>query len=274
MLLALTVLLAGCAGSSAIPVESIAPTLPATAETVTVRSVRDGDSLQVARADGSVAEVRLIGINAPERDECGGAAATAALEAMLQSEPVAIDAVAEDRDQYGRLLRFVYAAGENLNLALVAAGHAVVVQTGSSLQEELIRQEDEAIEAGRGLWAADACGDEPPAPIVIDGYVTDPPGADDADLNAEWVAVANRGDEPVDLDGWVLRDESTVNRFRFAATTVLDHGAVLRVHSGCGSDTATDVYWCSEIPVWSNGGDTIILQSPSGTVIAVLRYSE
>lgn len=275
LLLGLGALVAGCTHSPTAPVTISAPRIPAANNEVTIRTVRlvwDGDSLVVAAADGSESEVRLLGINAPEHDECHGDLATIALEEMLTEQGVVLVADGADRDQYGRLLRQVYVDGTNVNLALVAAGHAVAVQTGHSMQAEFLEREDEAIDAALGMWAPDACGAAAGGDIVIADFVADPPGADGANRNAEWVALANHGEEPVDLGGWILRDESTANRYQFATTAEIAPGATVRVHSGCGNDTEDDLYWCSENPVWSNGGDTIIVQDPAGTVTALTRY--
>jgi len=275
LLLAIGALLAGgCARHPTVPATINAPELPRVGDVATVLQVRDGDSLQVAATDGSVPEVRLLGINAPERDECHGDAARTALEEMLQGQQVVLVRDGDDQDQYGRLLRYVYASEANLNLDLVTAGHAVAMQTGHFLQADFLAGEDQAIDARRGLWAGDACSAAADRDIAIADFVADPPGADGDDLNAEWIAIADNGDEPIDLGGWTIRDESTANRYRFAPTALIDPGAVIRVHSGCGDDTGADLHWCSDGPVWSNGGDTIIVQDDSGTVIAVARYPD
>ena len=35
----------------------------------------------------------------------------------------------------------------------------------------------------------------------------------------------------------------------------------------------TEVFWCSDGPVWNNGGDTALLLDPAGNVAGRLRYS-
>ena len=93
----------------------------------------------------------------------------------------------------------------------------------------------------------------------------DPPGPDDDVLEDEWVEIENPGSESVDLAGWTLRDESTSNRFTFEAGT-LAPGQRLRLRTGCGADTATDIHWCSPAGVWSNRGETVLLLAPSGAI--------
>jgi len=58
---------------------------------------------------------------APERDECFGDQARAALSDLLAAGPLQLD-IQDERDQYGRLLAYAYAGGTFVNLSLVAAG--------------------------------------------------------------------------------------------------------------------------------------------------------
>lgn len=81
------------------------------AERFVVTAIVDGDTLDVEDADGSGHRVRLIGIDTPEKGQCGYRAATEALEALL---PVGgevdllpnTEADALTVDKYDRLLRY------------------------------------------------------------------------------------------------------------------------------------------------------------------------
>ncbi len=42
----------------------------------------------------------------------------------------------------------------------------------------------------------------------------------------------------------------------------------MNVRSGCGTDTATDLYWCnSGSAVWNNDGDTAFLFDPDDSLV-------
>jgi len=239
---------------------------------VTIERVFDGDSF-LAVTDGGEAEIRMLGINAPEGDECHGSAARETLERFLASGTITLVADGEDRDQYGRLLRYVYVDGLNVNLALLAGGDAVALQGDHSLDTRFSSVGDIAANDTLGLWAPDACGSEVLPDIQILDYVYNPPGRDEENMNSEWVAVVNRDAAPINLGGWVLRDESSRHRFSFPANFILVPGADVLVHSGCDEDTQANLYWCAAGPVWSNGGDTIILQLGDGTVVARERFA-
>jgi len=235
--------------------------------------VFDGDSLLVTLNGGVDVEVRLLGVNAPEGSECHGDAARDTLEQLVESGPLFLVEDLADTDQFDRLLRYLYVDGLNLNLAMIANGDAIVLQGDHSLDGDFTEIADAAAEAGIGMWAPDACGNTPPPQsMTIVDYVYNPAGRDSDNRNGEWVAIANDGLHRVDMSEWILRDESTQHRYRFPDGFGLDSGADVVVHSGCGNDSTTDLYWCAADPVWSNGGDTIILHLPSGTVVARDRY--
>jgi endonuclease YncB( thermonuclease family) len=94
------------------------------AERGIVESVGDGDSLRLD--DGR--EVRLVQIDAPELyTDCYGRAARQALRRLAPpgtSVALVADPALDERDRYGRLLRYVLAGGQDLNLTLVAEGAA------------------------------------------------------------------------------------------------------------------------------------------------------
>lgn len=236
--------------------------------------VFDGDSLIVALRDGSEAEVRLIGINAPENDECFGEESKRALQQSLADGDTTLLADADDQDQFGRVLRYLYVGGVNVNLKMIRSGDALALQTGHSMDDDFAESGDAAADAGLGMWAADACGGEVTLPSVsVVDFVFDPRGRDSDQLNEEWVVIANEEVHPVAMGAWVLRDESTKNRFRFPDDFVLEAGDEVTVRTGCGSATGLELFWCSPDPVWSNGGDTIILQRADGTVVARERFA-
>lgn len=255
----------------ATPTSSIATSPPGT--TADVVRVLDGDSLVVS-VDGEEAEIRLIGINAPEGSECHGDQSRDTLQELLASGDVTMVSDTENTDQYGRLLRYLYVRGLNINLALLANGDAVALQGDHSGDSEFYAVSDAAAEKGLGMWAPDACGESPPPrDVVITDYEYNPAGRDEDALNSEWVAIANEGDSSVDMSGWILRDESTQHRYYFPEGFELSSHGKAVIHSGCGTDTASDLHWCAGGPVWSNGGDTVILQLPGGTVVSRERFS-
>jgi len=70
-------------------------------------------------------------------------------------------------------------------------------------------------------------------------------------LASESVLIQNNGDTTVLLTGWTLKDNQG-STFTFPQLSLYPGGMVL-VHTGSGTDTASDLYWQRSIPVWESG---------------------
>ena len=89
--------------------------------TYVVVSVIDGDTLDLDNGE----RVRLAGIDAPESGDCGAETAAATLTALTLGNAVVLEPSDEDRDQYGRLLRYVVVDGVDAGGTLLMLGQAV-----------------------------------------------------------------------------------------------------------------------------------------------------
>ena len=87
-----------------------------------VSSITDGDTLRINNITGISDIIRLYGIDAPERDQPYGTEATKALSSKVADAKVRI--VVQDTDDYGRQVGTVYLDHRNINLEMVAQGHA------------------------------------------------------------------------------------------------------------------------------------------------------
>jgi endonuclease YncB( thermonuclease family) len=237
---------------------------------VEILDVYDGDSF-VAMVDGRTEEIRLEGINAPERDECFSGPSRAALAAGLGDGLVSI--VEGDRDQFGRILAYVESGAGNLNLLQVAAGNAIATSFDHQARGAFLAAEENAFSRGLGLWAPDACGPATTARVAVARVEANPPGPDEDRLLDEWIGLVNDG-ETVDVGGWTIRDESSTHRYTFDDGVVIPAGAGLVLRTGCGADTASEVHWCADGPVWSNAGDTVLVLDSAGNVVDRLRYGD
>ena len=83
-----------------------------------------GDTI-VVNVDGVEEKVRLVGIDTPERGECGFVEATQALELLLSLPNLRLaEAGGDDRDRYGQLLRYIDIDEQDPGLELIRAGLA------------------------------------------------------------------------------------------------------------------------------------------------------
>ncbi len=94
---------------------------PAPEETFIVTNVVDGDTLDLDNGE----RVRLVGIDTPEKGRCGADEATFVLAALTLNKTVTLEPSDEDRDKYGRLLRYVLVDGVDAGGQLLAQGYAI-----------------------------------------------------------------------------------------------------------------------------------------------------
>jgi non-canonical (house-cleaning) NTP pyrophosphatase len=85
-----------------------------------------------------------------------------------------------------------------------------------------------------------------------------------------WVEIANPGMASQDFTFWTLNDEDN-NTYSFSEGFVLNPGAIVKVHTGEGNDTQTDLYWSRDDVVWDDG-EVATLKDANGEVVA--RYPE
>jgi len=50
-------------------------------------------------------------------------------------------------------------------------------------------------------------------------------------------------------------------------------GAQITRHTGNGSNTASDLYWGRDAPVWNNGGDTVTVRTATGETVVQYSYN-
>ncbi len=142
---------------------------PATAQqtaSVTVVRAVDGDTIETRADDGTVATVRLIGIDTPESVkpgapvECGGPEAAAATEGLVGRRVTLTADPTQDRtDRFGRVLAYVDLDGVDAGLALVRAGLAeVFVFDGRPFARFGAYEDAEAAASRERRGAHGACG--------------------------------------------------------------------------------------------------------------------
>ena len=132
-----------------------------------VTRVIDGDTIEVRLAGGEIERVRLLLVDTPEVHggaECYGREASAFVSGLLSGgDPVRLERDGANRDNLGRLLRYVWLPGDSmLNERLAAGGYAEFADYGEAGLRYATRIEDaaeRARNAGAGLWGV--C---PPAP--------------------------------------------------------------------------------------------------------------
>jgi micrococcal nuclease len=86
----------------------------------TVDEVLDGDTILIETGD----YVRLIGVDAPEKNQDFYNESKTFLTSLILNQKVRLEIDIRNRDNYGRLLRYIYLNETNINLEMVRQGYA------------------------------------------------------------------------------------------------------------------------------------------------------
>jgi len=117
------------------------------AEESVVTKIIDGDTLIVQGGE----TIRLLGIDTDERGRKCYSEAKTRLDELVLGKKVILEHDAEDRDRYGRLLRYMFLNGTNINALMVEEGLAVARFEGNQKYKgEITALEKEAMERRTG----------------------------------------------------------------------------------------------------------------------------
>lgn len=134
-------------------------------EPLTVAHAVDGDTIELSSGE----TVRLIGVDTPESGECGYGEATQHMSEIARGYRVTlIPGARDDRDQYGRLLRYVEVDGQDVGLAQINNGYAIARYDSRDGYGAHPRESD--------YVAADAASDKAPCSTSFT-YIDPPPSS-------------------------------------------------------------------------------------------------
>ncbi|HKZ45466.1 MAG TPA: thermonuclease family protein [archaeon] len=231
---------------------------------VTVARVIDGDTFELANGK----EVRLVGIDAPEKRFYGYEEAKDKLKELVLGKNIALEKDVNNADRMGRLLRYVFAGDTFVNLEMIRQGYAnaYIVLPDNKYEKELMEAEEEAKSGKIGIWKLSDFANC----FIISNFHYNAKGNDNENLNDEYVALRNECDFPIDMSSWNVKDR-TANTYIFPQLELASRSE-LSVFSGPGTDTETGLYWKSEFPIWDNSGDTLYLRDSKGNLVLTNSY--
>jgi micrococcal nuclease len=120
------------------------------AGTISGVEIIDGDTFRLANGD----TVRLIGIDAPELSQLGGKMSREFLAHLIMGKPITLEKGSEDRDNYNRLLRFVYVGNLCINEEMIRQGYAEARYLPENpIREYYVHLEMQAEATRAGLWS-------------------------------------------------------------------------------------------------------------------------
>lgn len=267
---------------------------------VTIIEVVDGDTMDIRYQNGSMDTIRLLGVDTPEvhvktdpsefegvpsneagrnwlRDWGHKASEFARTEVLGDEVRIVVDARADHRGSYGRLLVYLVEDGKSLNLALIKQGYARMYDSSFSKRVQYRTVEEAAQNNDVGLWGFESKATSTPTgngdreTLNVALIHEDAEGNDHENENNEYVSFENTGDAPIDLSGWVVRDEAG-HTYRFPDGFTLEAGDTVTLYTGRGSNSDSSLYWGSDSAIWNNGGDTIFVENSDGELVLQESY--
>lgn len=134
----------------------------ATKTIIIVSEVIDGDTIRLS--DGN--KVRILGIDTPETKdprkpvECFGQEASQKMIELVGGKEVTliVDKTQDDKDKYGRLLRYVFIKDTDIGAKMIKDGYAFAyTKYPVSKMDQYVSFEKFARENKLGLWSDDTC---------------------------------------------------------------------------------------------------------------------
>ena len=119
-----------------------------------------------------------------------------------------------------------------------------------------------------GASAATSC-------VKINKVYYDSPGADtgsNASLNDEWVRLRSACNTTKDLLNFQVKDGAG-NTYTFSSSFMLPVDGRVKIHSGKGTNTATNRYWGRTTYVWGNTKDTVKLYDATHYIVQSCAYN-
>jgi hypothetical protein len=157
-------------------------------------------------------------------------------------------------------------------------GSAIPPGTTSAVRERLVITGDGTTAVDTDDTESTDGSDE--ETTAADGSVTnfeiadinaDAEGDDRENLTDEYVTFENTGEQSLDISGWTLEDAAG-RSYIFPDGVTVDPQATIRVRTGSGTNTDTELYWGSGSPIWNNDGDTVIVRTADGTSVLEETY--
>lgn len=243
-----------------------------------VTRVIDGDTIEIETGQ----KVHYLGIDAPAIGMCFGKKAQIKNKELVVGKEARLYKDVSEKDKAGRLLRYVWVEDIFVNDFLVRRGYATAtpIPPNTRYEEQFRQAEEEAKEGKKGIWKA--CQPTQPVPAKTTGdAVINPdcsqfnaPGDDNFNKKKEYVCFTNKDTSTINMKGWTVEDGWYGWTYTFPSFT-LGIGKSVKVHTGCGKPSFTDLYWCKMgYEVWHNEGDTVYLRDTSRTIIDTYTYRQ
>ncbi|MFH0860170.1 MAG: thermonuclease family protein [Candidatus Altiarchaeota archaeon] len=243
--------------------------------TAIVSKVIDGDSIKLQNG----IEIRLLGINTPEQGQPYYQEVTNRLRELVEGKTVSLEGDIQDRDQYNRLLRYVFVNDLFVNLQLVKEGYAnvLIIQPNTKYEADLKNAQNEVKTSKLNIWKPSSTGEGicDNRCIGISYFHWNAEGNDCSNLNDEYVTFINTCQYPCDLMSWTIKDDA--NHIYTFPSFILENSRTVTIYTGFGTNTKKELYWSSSgkscNSIWNNDEDTLYLRNLKGELVLDYSYN-
>lgn len=238
-------------------------------ENARIERVVDGDTIIVTLNNEKTEKVRLLGINTPEKDMPFYENAKNFLK-NLENKSIQLIRLKEDRDRYGRLLRYVFYNGIFINEEILRQGLGNFYSYSKDrYSTRLKRAEKNAREDNIGIWqkSQDSCRN-----CITLIELDNGKGKDDCQAGSEKIVFKNICKFNCNLDGWLIKDEAThIYRFK---NFLLKSEKELTIYNGNGKDNETSLFWQNKgcASIWNDDGDSLFVWDKTGNLVLYHHY--
>lgn len=218
-----------------------------------VERIIDGDTIVV---NGS--NVRLLGINTPEKGEKYYEEAKNFLESEMLDKVVKLEKTQEDKDLYGRKLRYVISENKNINKKIVEQGFANPYFPSSRDKHyaEIWNAWSECIKSNHGLCEKSA------------NYCARCVRIRELDQDKDEIILENTCRFYCSLKRWTLKDEGR-KKFIFP-DFVLEREVLIKV--GNGTNAKNVLFWEGKNYVLTRIGDSVFLRDNENMLVDWKSY--
>jgi micrococcal nuclease len=241
---------------------------------VIVSYVSDGDTFKLSTGE----TIRLIGLNTPEIGQKCSSEATNKLKELVLGKEITLKQDVDNKDQYGRLLRYIYVGNTFINLEMVKLGFAHKYEYGSNTKysSQFEQAENEAKQNEGCLWLSEEINYIQNQCIYITNFHFNAAGDDNYNLNDEYVTLGNRCSYSIDMASWTIKDETASHLYTIPSFT-FQAGSTFTLFTGTGTNTNSALYLGrtsgNYAAIWNNNGDTLFLRDSSGNLVLSQSYS-
>jgi len=237
-----------------------------------VVEVLDGDSIILENGE----EVRYLGINTTEFGQPYYKEASEFNKSLVLNKKIRLEFDIEKKDRYGRLLAYVWQDGKFINQRLVEEGFAISVGTQPDVkyQHLFLSAQKQAKNNCKNIWKGLCSFDKNQQCVKIIEIEKNFKNKEKKNKNNEWISFQNFCSKPVNINNWLLKDNSSSNFYIFE-NIILGAESKLFLYSGCGENKDNKLYWqCPEreYMVWNNSGDQAFLFDNNNLLKSYFNY--